>query len=161
MKTLKFLLFILIGAASYTGCSENQGISDNNENENISLAGTQWKLVGFVNGADGAVITPEASSGKPYNFYWIQFKEDKTVNGMSSSNQLLGSYDVNSDASEIQIKSATATEVMERPDGILFVERLNAVRSFEYRESALLLYYNETDYLLFEIYGDEKELEIK
>jgi hypothetical protein len=124
--------------------------------ENISLTG-KWKLVGFVNGADGAVTTPEASSRKPYNFYWIQFKEDKTVYGMSSSNLLLGSYDVNLDASEIQIKVGAATEVMEKPDGILFIDRLNSVRSFEYRESALLLYYNETDYLLFEIYDDEKE----
>jgi hypothetical protein len=126
--------------------------------ETISLAGTKWKLLGFVNGADGTTIKPGTfSSGKPDRAYWIQFKEDKTVYGHSSSNLLLGNYDENLDTSEILIKVQAATEVMEKSDGITFIDRLNLVRLFEYRESALLLYYNETDYLLFEIYNDEKE----
>ncbi|MDR2805320.1 MAG: protease complex subunit PrcB family protein [Dysgonamonadaceae bacterium] len=152
MKTLKNLLFILMSIAAYTGCSENQSNS-----ENSSPAGTKWKLTGFVNGADGTIKTPDTFFCGVNGCYWVYFKEDKTIEGHSASNLLLGNYEVNPDASEIQIKVGAATEVMERPDGFTFIDRLNSVRSFEYKESALLLYYNETDYLLFTVYPVEIE----
>jgi heat shock protein HslJ len=155
MKTKLFSLMLLL-AAVFVACSEAETPNDPPA-QNV-LAGTKWKLVGFVNGADSTTITPDTlPSQKPYSAYWIQFKEDKTVYGHSSSNLLLGNYEANYQTSEISIDVQAATEVMERPDGITFIERLNLVRSFEYRESALLLYYNEIDYLLFEIYKDETE----
>ncbi|MDR0682998.1 MAG: hypothetical protein LBG15_14290 [Dysgonamonadaceae bacterium] len=50
MKTLKILLFIMICTASYTGCSENQGISDNNAQDNgdVAVSDTAITLLDFV-----------------------------------------------------------------------------------------------------------------
>jgi hypothetical protein len=163
MKTKNLLLSIIL-LLSF-GCSNNDDLSkdDNaantevNENQDISLAGTQWKLTSFVNASEGTIKTPETFSHVPYNCYWIRFNDDNTCRGRSSSNLLLGHYSVNSVSSEIQITVGMATYVGELPDGEEFIDKLNRVHSFVIKDSSLMLYHNETDYLLFNIYDSEKE----
>jgi hypothetical protein len=129
------------------------------EKENISLSGTKWQLTAFVNVSEETTKTPILLD-KPskYGHYWIQFNEDNTCEGHSSSNLLLGRYSVSSVSSEVQITVGVATYMMElSPDGEEFIEKLNRIHSFVIKDSSLMLYYNETDYLLFDIYDNEKE----
>jgi hypothetical protein len=154
MKTKNLIFFFGILLLSF-GCSDDNDLPKGESN--VALIGKKWKLDSFVNGTDGSTKIPEVFPFRPYNCYWIQFEEGKTVNGRSSSNLLLGSYNFNFDASEIKLEIHAATELGERPDGDTFINRLNSVHSFEYRESALLLYYNEKDYLLFKLVNNEVE----
>jgi hypothetical protein len=146
MKTLKTLLFILICAASYTGCSENQ-----NNLENSSLTGTKWKLTGFVTNGDAKTPVPDSN-----DCYWLLFKDDNTLEGKSSTNFLSGSYEIDR-TSSLLITNLGGTKINELFDGKFFVESLAAVRSFDLQEDALKLYYNETDYLLFTVFPVEIE----
>jgi hypothetical protein len=115
-------------------------------NRKPELTGIKWKLTGFVIG--GNVKTPEQDSD---NSYWLLFKNDNTLEGKSSTNELMGSYEINAQTSSLLITNLGGTKINELPDGRLFVESLRAVRSFELREGTLKLYFSETDYLFFNI----------
>ncbi|MDR0680526.1 MAG: META domain-containing protein [Dysgonamonadaceae bacterium] len=112
--------------------------------ENPKLTDIKWKLTSFV--SNGNAKTPEPDSN---DCYWLIFDDDNTLEGKSSANFLLGSYEVNHQTSSLRITNLGGTEIYELPDGRLFVESLMTVRSFELQEAVLKLYYNETDYLLF------------
>jgi hypothetical protein len=165
MKT-KNLFLAAIMLLSF-GCADNEDLSKDDdaantevsENQDISLVGTKWQLTAFVNDSEGTTKTPMLLD-KPskYGHYWIQFNEDNTCEGRSIANLLLGRYSAGSVSSEIQITVGAATEVMElSPDGEEFIEKLNRVHSLGIKDSSLMLYYNETDYLLLKIYDNEKE----
>jgi hypothetical protein len=106
------------------------------------LTGIKWKLTGFV--TNGNTRLPEQDSD---NSYWLQFKNDNTFTGKSSSNFIGGTYEINHQTSSFRITNLEGTEIYEHPDGRLFIESLMALRSFELREDTLNLYYSETDYL--------------
>jgi hypothetical protein len=157
------ILFLSVMLLSF-GCDNNDDLSkgDNvinmgNDNPDISLTGTKWKLTTFVNASEGTTKTPETFSHIPYDCYWIQFNDDNTCEGRSSSNLLPGRYSVDSASSEILITVGAATEIAEKPDGEEFIDKLNRVHTFVIQESSLMLYHNEKDYLLFDIYDNEKE----
>jgi hypothetical protein len=139
MKTLKFFLLTLLAIGMVTACSEN-----NTPAEKRELTDTKWKLTSFVTG--GNTKTPEQDSN---NRYWLIFKDDNTLEGRSSTNGLFGSYEINTQTSSLLITNLGGSKIYELPDGGLFVESLMAVRSFNIQDSTLKLYYNETDYLLF------------
>lgn len=117
--------------------------------ENPKLTGAKWKLKSFV--ANGVAKAPEPEDN---DSYWIAFKDDSTLEGKSSVNFLFGSYEVNHQTSYLRVTNLGGTKIAELLDGRFFVESLMAVRSFELREDALKLCYNETDYLLFNVYQD-------
>jgi hypothetical protein len=113
--------------------------------ENPELTGIKWKLTSFV--TNGNAKTPEPNSN---DCYWLIFDDDNTIEGKSSINFLFGSYEVNHQTSSLRITNlGEGTEINELFDGRFFLESLMAVHSFEMQEVALKLYYNETDYLLF------------
>jgi hypothetical protein len=143
MKILRTLLFILICAASYMECSENQGISDNNENENISLAGTQWKLVAFVDIQTGESIEPEPKDCN--TCYTLEFDSDTTAIGWSVANEL---YFI---VTRSNIYLIFMTEVWDRENGNvnLFYEALRTLDTYEYSEDELKIYYEGKKKYLF------------
>jgi hypothetical protein len=117
--------------------------SDENPN-NIEIY--KWKLVGFVNGADGTIKTPEPVSE---NSYWIIFNDNGTLFAKSAVNELVGKYKINFSTSTISITELGGTKIGEPLDGKLFVEGLQSIRSFVVEKASLRLYHNEADFLLF------------
>jgi heat shock protein HslJ len=151
MKTKN--LFLLIILLLSFGCSNNGDLSKDanvantgNENQNISLTGTKWKLTGFANVTNGIIKTPEPDSE---NHYWIIFNDDNTLSGKSSNNELFGSYEADYKAATLRITKLGGTKMGEILDGELFVKSLQSVYYFSIRKTSLQLYYNDTDYLLF------------
>jgi hypothetical protein len=120
---------------------------DANVNIDISsLVDTKWKLTGFVD-VTGTIKQPETECA---NCYWIRFDTDSTLVGKSSVNDFFANYTIDFDLSSIQIKLAR-TKIYEPIDGELYIERLQAIRSFSITDKKLKLYYGEQgDYLLFE-----------
>jgi hypothetical protein len=140
MKTLKKLLFAMLTLSMFATCSEDNLPND----ETMQFTGIKWKLTSFV--INGEARTPEHDSD---DRYWLLFKEDNTLEGKSSMNELSGTYEMDMRASSFRITNLGGTKIGEVGDGQFFVESLQAVRSFKLREGVLKLYYNATDYLLF------------
>jgi hypothetical protein len=115
-------------------------------NPDISLTGTKWKLTGFANVTNGITKTPEPDSE---NHYWIIFNDDNTISGKSSTNELVGSYEVNYETATLRITNFGGTKIGEILDGELFMKNLQSVYYFSMQETSLRLYYHEKDYLLF------------
>jgi hypothetical protein len=135
MKTLKTLLFILIGIVSYTGCSENQRINDNDETENISLAGTKWKLAAFVDLQTGESIEPEPKECS--KCYALEFDSDTTAMGKSIANTLHFIVTLSN------IDMSLMTEIWDGDQGNvnLFYEALPTLDTYEYSKDELKIYY--------------------
>jgi heat shock protein HslJ len=126
--------------------NHNSLLSEGQELTTEYLIGASWKLVAFVNGADGTSKTPESVSE---NNYWITFNKDGTFSAKSAVNELEGSYTINPATSTISITELGGTKIHEQPDGHLFVEQLQSIQSFSVEQSSLKLYHTEKDYLLF------------
>jgi hypothetical protein len=144
MKTLKFLLFILIGAASYTGCSEDLSISDNNEKENTSLAGTKWKLAAFVDIQTGESIEPEPKDCN--TCYTIEFDSDTTATGRSLGNIL---HFIVTRSNIDLIFMTEMLEIGEIGNVNLFYEALRTFDTYGYSEDELKIYYEGKKKYLF------------
>jgi hypothetical protein len=119
-----------------------------------ALVGTKWKLVEFVQISEGTTKIPTKFSFKR-NSYWIMFNNDSSLDGCASTNKMNGSYQMDIQTSTIRIDVGYTTYINEHPDGGLYIECLNLASSFEVITTFLKLYYNETDYLLFNAYDDE------
>jgi hypothetical protein len=119
----------------------------------VNLTDTKWKLVEFVQVSEGTTKIPESIFKR--DPYWITFNCDSTITGYASINKLSGDYQMDTLVSTIRIDIGIITYALEHPDGDLYIERLNLVSSFELIELSLKLYYNETDYLLFNAQDDE------
>jgi hypothetical protein len=126
---------------------------DLDENLNISLKGTKWKLTSFVFAADGSIKEPKPSGNSYFTVYFAP--DSKTLTGFSSTNELFGEYEIDDQASTIKIKQLGGTKINEQYDGKLFVDNLLSIHSFSVEDKDLKLYYNELgDYLLFTVYRD-------
>jgi hypothetical protein len=127
------------------------------QNTAYPLTGIKWKLVEFVSVSDGTTKTPEQPLSD--NCYWITFQNDSVFIGRTSTNDIYGNYEVNTQDSTIRIIYLLTTEVNELFDGPFYSDCLRMLRlsacSFEVTETSLKLYYNETDYLLFNAYDYE------
>jgi hypothetical protein len=140
MKT-KLLTTVVCGLMLLgLGCSSNMTEKEETEIYN------KWKLIGFVDSANGVSITPKPNDN---NSYWIAFNDDGTFLARSSTNDLEGEYQVNFSSSTISIRKIGGTKIGEILDGNLFVERLSSIQFFVSEKTSLKLYYNEKDYLLF------------
>ena len=105
-----------------------------------------WKLVGF-----GSINDIQIKNAEPKNCetcYVLTFKNDGTLSGHSSTNQLLGAYQLNEN-NKIQILRLEGTEINELLDGKLFVRSLKDIFKYEINNSELKLYYSDIEYLLF------------
>jgi hypothetical protein len=119
------------------------------ENETVDLQRTKWKLVGFVN-----AVTDEMKEAEPVSekCYLLIFNKDNTLSGVSSTNQLTGTYILDEKTSSIHINIWPMTLINELFDGELYCRDLNAVQFFSLQKNELRLYYNDDkDYLLFKL----------
>ncbi|MDR1347104.1 MAG: hypothetical protein LBJ63_01545 [Prevotellaceae bacterium] len=140
INTLKFAAILLLMAGMMISCGKD------NEKENVSLKGTKWKLVEFVQVSEGTTKIPEPQSDQ---CYWITFESNTTFSGKTSTNAIYVHYRINLSTSTIYIDNISGTEINELFDGKLYMECLYLVNYFEVTETSLMLYYNKTDYLLF------------
>ncbi|MDR1372242.1 MAG: hypothetical protein LBJ17_03830 [Dysgonamonadaceae bacterium] len=150
MKTkILFLSAILLLSL---GCDNNADLSEGdnaantevNENPDISLADTQWKLSGIFDVQNNSlkVLNPTDCE----ECYTINFDTDSTATGKSSSNLVL--VDLFGKGKLIGI----ATEMGETGDGYLFCDAIGLVTSYSCNENELKFFYTENGkeyYLLY------------
>jgi heat shock protein HslJ len=143
MKKILFMLLpVFILTLGFVGCDKEE----NNSSQETTLQETKWKLAGFVDEEAGQK-RPE-----PYdsNCYWLYFNSDKTLSGMSSTNELMGEYEFNLQSFTFRFTKLGGTKRGEVFDGNLFVECLNAIQSFSVSNDELRLYYSDKkNHLLF------------
>jgi hypothetical protein len=150
---LSCLLVLITFTFTSVGCEKPKTIPASNEQTNTdNLIGNKWKLVKFVNVSEDTTKDPEPSSE---HCYWIIFNNDSTLLGKSSTNDLYGNYQINTQTSTIQIYPVGGTKRNELFDGRFYMECLSSVCSFEVTDTYLKLFYNKTDYLLFNPYANE------
>lgn len=139
----KCTILALVAVLFFTACK--------NETEENPLLNTKWKFTHFVDVTNQTSTVPDVLQLSPDSSYWLQFFEDESLQGRSSSNILLGFYTADLNGSDFAITTLGGTEVNELPDGFLFVESLHLVDSYTISGSTLKLHYNDNqNYLLFE-----------
>jgi hypothetical protein len=117
-------------------------------NDTVSLSGTKWKLVGFVDTATNKIKRAYPEGQRCFK---LIFNKDSTLSGRSSTNTIAGRYTIEQKLSKIQIQIQTTTEVDEVLDGILYLKTINAVQYVSVKDEKLMLYYNgKENYLLYE-----------
>jgi heat shock protein HslJ len=114
------------------------------------LSGTTWQLAAFVNVKTGEVTPPQTQDRK--GRYVLQFRTDVRLAGCSSSNELTGTYAVDSLSGTIKLHGWPMTFVGEYPDGDRFLDILKGVYAYELLEDELRLFENEDSYLQFKRY---------
>lgn len=146
----KAVLFIII-LTSILGCS-----SDKSNSLNDDLVG-KWKLIGFVNETNGAILI--ASDFENSNEITIDFKEDFNYVGSTVLNEFFGGYLINESKDILIFKGFFTTEVNETEWGHLFYDnlRLNYNQTtqswdnkYELLDDMLKLYYSENEFMKFE-----------
>ncbi|MDR1181166.1 MAG: hypothetical protein LBL13_04230 [Bacteroidales bacterium] len=160
--TIAILCIILIAFFITTGCDESTPLiptqSDSTAlqptEETTNLLGTKWHLRKFVQVSQGITKTPEPESDQ---CYWIFFDSDTTLFGKTSTNDIVGHYRIDPTTSTICMDEFGGTKISELFDGNLYMKKMLSICSFELMETSLKLYYNETDYLLFNAYSYENK----
>jgi hypothetical protein len=138
MKTLFLPAILLLSFGCANGDDlpkDDNAANTENENSSISLAGTQWKLAGFVGEADGTIQTPESDCADCYS---LSFNEDKTLTGKTSTTEFSGVYDVDSTLF-LQINELDTLKAKETEEGKLFIVRLEGVHSLLMGKDSLTL----------------------
>jgi hypothetical protein len=143
MKTK--ILFLSVIMLLPLGCSNNfndlsKSDNDLNENQDVSLAGTQWKLFGVFDVKNNSlkVLNPVDCE----ECYALNFDTDSTATGKSSTNQVW--VDFSGKEKFIGI----ATMMGERGDGYLFYDAVGSVTSYSCSGNELKFLYNEDRYYL-------------
>ncbi len=133
IKLLPAVLLLL--AVALSGCERNKN----------PLKNTEWKLYGFGNTTDNTLREAEP---KDCNIcYTISFREDGTITGHTSTNEIRGQYLIK--GRKLNFMELVGTEIKEIFDGDKYVEVLHQVEQFEIISEQLKLYYGNTNYLLF------------
>jgi hypothetical protein len=111
-----------------------------NENQDVSLVGTQWKLFGVFNVQSNSlkVLNPVDCE----ECYALNFDTDSTATGKSSTNLVWV------DLSRKEKPIGIATETGERGDGYLFCDAVETVTSYSCNGNELKFFYNEDKYYL-------------
>lgn len=139
---MKRVIFIVLLIASAIGCKK-----DNDNSAPNDLLGT-WRLVGFVENGTLREATP--SEKECPSCFTITFKQDKTFQGKSSTNILMGQYEFDYTQKTFSILNVGGTEIDESDDGRIFVDMLGKANQYEVKENQLRLYRNEGKQLLFQ-----------
>lgn len=117
-------------------------IPDNSDYLSLNLIGTEWQLVGFVNGS--RVRLPQAPGG-----YTLTFKEGGVVSGRTAANLTHGNYTL--EKKQLHITDfKDVTEAARFPDDGPFIASMNSIYSYQISSKGLALYYDRQKYLLFE-----------
>lgn len=114
----------------------------------LPLIGTQWKLVGFVNGAKNKI---RLAMPNGEDTYLLVFDEDGGISGRTSTNTATGKYSIDSASNRITISEFThLTKINELFDGKYYIDVMNKVSSVKLSAQGLELYYDNSNYLLFQ-----------
>jgi heat shock protein HslJ len=159
MNVLRCQRVVLIGIILLfpflSGCQDNElpegeiwlsEISDYPAYRSLSLVGTEWKLIGFVDEIRGRVKLAEPDGE---NSYVLNFTENEEIYGRTSTNTAFGKYKVN-DGSYLEIVQFNhLTKINELFDGRYFIESVNKVSSYNLSTKGLVLYYDDKKSMLF------------
>ena len=113
IKTFLALLLLVI-----VGCS----CSKTDKDTDTILYGT-WKLIG-IQGQDGKIREPNPTEKECPKCFTITFRKNNTLEGKSSSNDIIASYILNTKEATLTIPYIGGTKVMENEDGNIFRECL-------------------------------------
>jgi len=165
MKTLtkfkskwKFMVAIIFLLPLMGGCQE-EGLPDEEGAEvslkrvptnpnfaSLPLIGTEWKLIGFVDGKKNRIRLAKPGGGDSYT---LIFEETGEVRGQTSTNAAYGEYSMHKNQQLLISGFHNITEKSELFDGKHYIESMNKVSSFDISNKGLGLYYDSQKYLLF------------
>ncbi|MCH7785076.1 MAG: hypothetical protein IIB06_06620 [Bacteroidetes bacterium] len=153
---MRNILCIVFSIVILLGCNKNE---ERTAIENLLIG--EWKLVSFVNELDGTSINEE-DFDFIINFsrsIIINFKEDYSIDGNTTTNDLFGTYTLNnSETVLIFLTFGSNTEVGESDWGWLFLEKLqlnynsqtqHIESDFEVSGDVLKLYYSNVEFMRF------------
>ncbi len=115
--------------------------------KSLSLEGTQWKLIGFVDEGRNRVklVEPDGEST-----YLLKFNGNGEISGRTSTNSAYGRYLLGSDGLLEILTFTNTTELNELFGGGYYIASLNDVFSFALSPKGLTLYYDSEKSILFQ-----------
>lgn len=136
MKNKFVLMCLLLSASLFITCSSDD-----------ELTNTSWKLLGFYSHDTDSfeIAQPENS----VYFYVINFYENGRFSGKTATNDFEGRYTISDD--HFSIHDCFTTQVGELYDGERFYSSLLQTTRYSLSDKQLRLYYNNQDYLLFNV----------
>lgn len=140
MKTNFFLLMTAILFFMGMGCEK-----DTKSNIPTELLKT-WKLEGFVD-VKTETLKPAEPVGE--KCYVLTFRENYTLAGYTSTNEVYGTYSIDADKKLLKIINFGGTEINELFDGPRYVDAIFKIESFSLSEDRLKLFYDGDYYLQF------------
>ena len=137
----KATFFLLLGFLS-VGCN-NDSLPYKSEEINFHLKDTYWKLVGYVDMADGKLTEAEPTNNEQY--FTLVFESDSVGVGKT----VYHTFDVHL-SSEPIVKLRFMTYVFEGGNVDLFYEAIKTVDRYNVDKEGLKFYYNtKKNYLLY------------
>ena len=150
-----FSIGIILLLPFLSGCQDNElpeeeiwlsEIPDYPDYRSLSLVGTEWKLIGFVDETRRRVKLAEPAAE---DTYLLNFTEDEEIYGRTSTNTAFGKY-VPNNSSYLEIFQFNhLTKINELFDGRYFIESMNRVSSYNLSTKGLVLYYDDKKFMLF------------
>ncbi|MFC4872050.1 hypothetical protein [Negadavirga shengliensis] len=154
---LLFFTFVFTLLSLLIGCQEMEWkagdtvalvqLPDIDQHQEMQLIGTRWKFIGI---ADGTNHTVEIARPSCESCYWVLFGEDGSFRGKSSTNQVMGNFQVGQTASSIKILQYMGTKINEIYDGPEYVQRFRQAARYTITTRGLELHNGKDEkYLLF------------
>ena len=119
-------------------------IQDNPDYASLPFVGTQWKLIGFVDGRRERLRLAEPDGESTY---FLKFNGNGEISGRTSTNSAYGRYLLGSDG---LLEILTFTKLNELFGGGYYIASLNDVFSFALSPKGLTLYYDSEKSMLFQ-----------
>lgn len=111
------------------------------------LTNTSWKLLGFYSHETDSIEIAQPENS--VYFYVINFHEDGKISGKTATNDFEGRYTISND--HFSVYDCFTTQVGELYDGERFYSSLHQATRYSLSDKQLRLYYNDQDYLLFNV----------
>jgi hypothetical protein len=121
-------------------------IPDYPDYRSLSLVGTEWKLIGFVDEIRRRVKLAEPDGE---DTYVLNFTEDEEIYGRTSTNTAFGKYKINNGSYLEIVQFNHLTKINELFDGRYFIESVNKVSSYNLSTKGLALFYDDKKFMLF------------
>jgi hypothetical protein len=158
--TVAILCTLLIGFFITVSCEEPKALNttisgdstlQTTQDTTIALAGTKWKLAGFVNIQDSTMIEAEPKDCE--RCYTLVFDTDSTAKGYSILNETMLTL-------KPKLLYGTTTEIDDSENGnvSLLYNALEILESYTVGNDTLKFFYNNNNnYLLYKPYNNENE----
>lgn len=145
--TLLLATALILCLPMFGGCEKSETSKKRDTGGTLPLIGTTWKLVGF---ADSERNSFELTKPSGNETYLLNFKEDGSVSGSTSTNQARGKFVLSDkDKSLSIIEFTNVTEINELFDGYRYIDAVKKISSYQISTKSLSLYYGKGIYLLF------------